>query len=155
MKKSKKTPKPTFVMATICLNFSYAQLKERSPEESQLQLYQYGFSGFKSGRKSSFKIKKSVDNSGRTIIVRNYTIEQLFALAYGAGTPFSKEQIIIDVREPKKLQEIRCYKLFVPQQEIDSFYAIMQQNLKMEFPHYKITIERTDNEKFMIITDAE
>jgi hypothetical protein len=151
MKKSKLT----FLMATICLNFSYGQIKEKSPEQNQLQLYQYGFSGFKSGYKPGFKIKKDVANRGKTIIVRNYKIEQLFAIAYGAGTPFCEEHIIIDIADPKKLQEIRCYKLFVPQDQIANFYTIMQQNLKMEFPDYKITVERTDDKMFMIITDAD
>nr|WP_294875087.1 hypothetical protein [uncultured Pedobacter sp.] len=151
MKKSKLT----FLMATICLNFSYGQIKEKSTEQNQLQLYQYGFSGFKSGYKPGFKIKKDVANRGKTIIVRNYTVEQLFAIAFGAGTPIAQEQVIIDVAEPKKLKGIRCYKLFVPQDQIANFYIIMQQNLKLEFPDYKITIEYTDNEKIMIITDED
>ena len=151
MKKSKLT----FLMATICLNFSYAQMKEKSPEQNQLQLFQYGFSGYKSGYKPGFKIKKDITNRGKTIIVRNYTVEQLFAIAYGAGTPISHEQVIIDVADPKKLQEIRCYKLFVPQNQVINFYAIMQQNLGMEFPDYKITIERTDDKTFMIITNLD
>jgi len=133
-----KTTKLTFVMATICLNFSYGQMKEKLPAENQFQLYQYGFSGFKSGYKPGFSIKKEVANRGKTITVRNYTVEQLFAIAYGAGAPINKDQIIIDTIEPKKLQEIRCYKLFVPQHQIDSFYTIMQQNLHMEFPDYTI-----------------
>jgi len=153
--KNMKKPRLTFLMATICLNFSYSQMKEKSANQKQLQLYQYGFSGFKSGCKPGFKIKKKSGDKGKTIIVRNYTIEQLFAIAYGAGTPISHEQVIIDVADPKKLQEIRCYKLFVPQDQIVNFYGIMQQNLSMEFPKYKITAECTDNEKFMIITDAE
>jgi len=146
--------KLTFLMATICLNFSYAQLKEKLAEQSQLQLYRYGFTGFKSSHKPGFKIKKDVANGGKTIIVRNYTVEQLFAIAYGTGTPLTQEQTIININEPKKLQEIRCYKLFVPQDQIANFYTIMQQNLKMEFPGYKVTLEHADHEKFMIITDG-
>jgi len=141
-------------MATICLNFSYCQIKEKSPAENQLQLYQYGFSGFKSGYKPGFRIKKEIANRGNTITVSNYTIEQLFAIAYGAGTPISKEQIVIDVAGPKKLQQIRCYKLFVPQQQTDNFYSIMQQNLHLEFPEYMIALEKRGNEKCMIITNA-
>lgn len=144
----KKTTNPALVMATICLNFSYTHLEEKS----KLQLYQYGFSEFKSGYVRDLKIEK--DSRGQTIVVCNYTIVQLFAIAYGAGAPINKDQIIIDTIEPKKLQEIRCYRLFVPQQQIDSFYTIMQQNLHMEFPDYKITIRRVESEKFMIIVDA-
>jgi len=150
-----KTTKLTFVMATICLNFSYGQIKEKSSAQNQLQLYQYGFCGYKSGYKPGFKIKKEVANRGKTITVRNYTVEQLFAIAYGAGTPINKEQIITEVMEPKKLQEIRCYKLFVPQHQIDSFYTIMQQNLNMEFPDYIITMEKRGNENCMIIKDID
>nr|WP_068890594.1 hypothetical protein [Pedobacter panaciterrae] len=143
--------KPTFTMATICLNISYCQLKEELSEQSQFQLYQYGFSGFKSGYTPGLRIKKN--SRGNTLTVLNYTIEQLFAIAYGAGTPISYNQTIIDVRERVKLQEIRCYKLFVPQQQTTNFYTIMQQNLKLEFPDYQVTIELIDNEKYMIITD--
>ena len=142
-------------MATICLNFSYGQMIEKSPSQNQLQLFQYGFSGFKSGYKPGFRIKKEVANRGKTITVYNYTIEQLFAIAYGAGTPISKEQIVIDVAEPKKLQQIRCYKLFVPQRQIASFYTIMQQNLHMEFPDYIVTTKQRGNQIFMIITDED
>ena len=155
MKRSKKPTRLTFVMATICLNFSYSQMIEKSPTQNQLQLFQYGFSGFKSGYKPGFRIKKEVANRGKTITVCNYTVEQLFALAYGAGTPINHEQVIIDVAEPKKLQQIRCYKLFVPQQQTDSFYTIMQQNLHMEFPDYIITTKQRGNQIFMIITDED
>ncbi|WP_449436234.1 hypothetical protein [Pedobacter steynii] len=148
-----KTTKLKFVMATICLNFSYAHLKEKSSAQNQLQLYQYGFTGFKVGQKPGFRIKNEMANRGKTIIVRNYTVQQLFAFAYGAGTPIGSMQVIIDVAEPKKLQEIRCYKLFVPQQQIDNFYIIMQQNLHMEFPDYAIAVERRGNKNYLIIKD--
>jgi hypothetical protein len=121
-------------MATICLNFSYTHLKEKSTKQHELQLYQYGFSGYKPGYASDLKIKK--DNSGQTFIAINYTVEQLFAIAYGAGNPINEKKITIDVMNPDKLQEIRCYKLFVPQQQIANFYTIMQQSLKLEFPDY-------------------
>ena len=150
-----KTTRLTFVMATICLNFSYGQMKEKSPAENQFQLYQYGFSGFQSGYKPGFRIKKEIASRGKTITVRNYTVEQLFAIAYGAGTPISKEQIIIEVTEPKKLQQIRCYRLFVPQQQIENLYTIMQQNLHMEFPDYIVTMEQRGDENYMIIKDAD
>ena len=89
------------------------------------------------------------------MIIINHTIEQLFAIAYGDGASISKEQIIIDVIEPKKLQEMRCYKLFVPQHQIDSFYIIMQQNLTMEFPDYIITVESIGNKNYIIIKDID
>ena len=146
-----KISKPTFVMATICLNFSYGPSKAESPIHNQFQLYRYSFLEFKSGHTPSHRVKKH--SRGKTITVINYTVEQLFALAFGAGTSINQEQTIIDVIDRKKLQEMRCYKLFVPQQQIDNFYGIMQQNLNMEFPEYKIKIEPIGNEKYMIITD--
>jgi len=142
-------------MATICLNFSYDQMKERSPTKNQLQLYRYGFLGFNSDYKPGFRIKKEIANRGKTITVRNYTVQQLFAIAYGAGTPINHEQVIIDVMNPEKLQQIRCYKLFVPQQQIDNFYTIIQQNLHMEFGDYKITIDYRGKENYMIIKDTD
>ena len=140
-------------MATICLNFSYSHLKEELPMHNELQLFQYGFLGFKQGHEPNLKIRKN--HRGQTIIAVNFTVEQLFALAYGAGTPISEEQTIIYVAEPIKLHEIKCYKLFVPQQQTANLYMIMQQNLNMEFPDYKITTESIDNKKYMIITDQE
>ncbi|ATP57596.1 hypothetical protein CPT03_14495 [Pedobacter ginsengisoli] len=62
-------------------------------------------------------------------------------------------QVIIDVAEPKKLQEMRCYKLFVPQQQIDAFYTIMQQNLHMEFPYCALAVEQRGNKNYLIIKD--
>nr|WP_068892241.1 hypothetical protein [Pedobacter panaciterrae] len=147
-----ETSKPTFIMTTICLNFSYLHFKEKSAQQSELQLYQYGFSKFKSGEWPDLNFEK--DNSAQTIVVVNHTVEQLFAIAYGAGTPINQQQTIIHVKNTYRLQEIMCYKLFVPQQQITNFYTIMQQNLNLEFPDYKITIELIDNEKYMIITDT-
>ena len=57
--------------------------------------------------------------------------------------------------DSKKLQQIRCYKLFVPQQQTDNFYTIMQQNLHMEFPDYTVTTKQRGNQIFMIITDED
>ncbi len=145
--------KPAFEMATICLNFSYSQLKEESPMHNELQLFQYGFLGFKQGHEPNLKIRKNY--RGQTIIAINYTVEQLFAFAYGAGILISEQQTIIYVSNPVKLQEIKCYKLFVPIQQTANFYMIMQQNLNMEFPDYKITTESIGNKKYMIITDQE
>ena len=67
---------------------------------------------------------------------------------------FNQEKTIIDVINTYKLQEIMCYKLFVPQQQIANFYSIMQHNLNMAFPDYKMTVEIIGNERFMIITNA-
>lgn len=139
-------------MTTICLNFSYIHLEEKSVHQSELQLYRYCFSGFKPGYEPGLKIKK--DKRGQTIIAINHTVEQLFAIAYGAGARIDQDETIIDVTNTYTLQEIMCYKLFVPRQQRANFYSIMQQNLNMEFPDYKIAIEHVGNEKFMIITDA-
>ena len=144
---------PTFIMATMCLNFSYTKLKEKSTQQNDLQLYQYGFSGFKSGYTPSLMIKRN--DRGQTLTILNYAVEQLFALAYGAGTPINPTQTIIDVTEHIKLQEIRCYTLFVPQQQIANFYIIMQQNLNIEFPDYIITVQKRGNENYMIIKDID
>jgi len=133
MKRSGKSIQPTFIMATMCLNFSYTHLKEKSAQQSELQLYQYGFSGFQSGYAPGLKIKKN--NNGQTIIIINHTVEQLFTIAYGAGNLINKKKSIINTMNPSRLQEIRCYKLFVPQQ-IANPYTIMQENLKLEFPEY-------------------
>lgn len=63
-----KTSKLTFLMATICLNFSYGQIKEKSPEQNQLQLYQYGFCGLNLATSQALKLKRMLRIGARPLL---------------------------------------------------------------------------------------
>src|SRR5215217_4999312 len=92
-----KTTTPLIVMVAFCLNLSYGQEKQKcsmlakpsranslavKPKNSAAnQPYKYDFSGFRSGYKSGYRISNDDFMKGKSIIVRNYTITQLFALA--------------------------------------------------------------------------
>jgi len=145
----------TFAMAALCLNFCLAQDKQKA-SSSVNQPYKFDFSGFKSGYKSGYRITDDEFMKGKSITVRNYTITQLFALALGAGKHgIPADHIIIDVREPGKLNQLKCYQLVVPFYLTDNFYIIMQQSLHEEFPEYIVKMERRGTEYFMLIIDKE
>jgi hypothetical protein len=145
----------TLVMAALCLNLSYSQTKQKCPDQNKPQTFQYGITGFKSGYKPGFRISEHKFDKGRTIMVRNHSITRLFAIALGAGTTICDEQIILDVKEPKKLSQIHCYKLVVPSWQTDNFYTIMQQNLNAEFPGYLVAMECRNDKYFMVIKDRD
>ena len=134
------------------------------------QPYKYAFSGFKSGYKSGYRISDDEFMKGKSITVRNYTVTQLFALAMGTGQmkktvmtdksyepmpAIQAEKIIIDVRQPEKLNQIRCYQLVVPFYLTDNFYVIMRQSLNEEFPEYMVKMERREGGDYMVIKDKE
>jgi len=100
---------------------------------------------------------------GKTIVVRNYTITQLFALALklriakdaSDKQTSGNDQIIVEVRQPEKLKSLHCYKLVVPFYLTDNFYVIMHQSLNEEFPQYVVKMERRGGEDVMVIRDKE
>jgi hypothetical protein len=151
---TKKT-KITFVMATLCLNFCYGQPKSKSPIDTTATIFKYGFTGFKSGYPSGYRMNRDAFGNYKTITVRNYTITQLFAVALGAGRQIREEAIMKEVREPKKLDAIYCYKLMVPAWQADNFYIIMQQNLNLEFRDYQASMEERNGKYYMVIRDKE
>jgi len=130
-----------------------AKTKCLSPLE--LKGCQFGITGFKSGFKSGYVVSKNSFMKSKAIVVCNYSLMRLFGLAMGAGEPFCPENIIIEVREPKKLEQLYCYKLIVPPAQVDNFYTIMLQNLLLEFPVYAVTMECRDNREIMLIKDKE
>ncbi|MES2454256.1 MAG: hypothetical protein V4594_01895 [Bacteroidota bacterium] len=166
------------VLAALCLNICYGQDKQSCSEQPKAlqknkrikagvqpvnstvnQPYKYAFSGFKSGYKCGYRISDDEFMKGKSITVRNYTVTQLFALAMGAGemksTLVQAEKIVINVRQPEKLNQIRCYQLVVPFYLTDNFYVIMQQSLNEEFPEYIVKMERREGGDFMVIKDRE
>ncbi len=167
------------VMAALCLNFCYGQSKitnlnkgncatgqaaskSNGNASPQANLpYKYDFSGFKSGYKSGYRISNDDFMKGKSITVRNYTITQLFALALrlhpandtSTEQARGKDQIVIDVRQPDKLNALHCYQLVVPFYLTDNFYVIMQQSLIEEFPEYVVKMERKGDANCMVIKD--
>jgi hypothetical protein len=157
----------TIIVAALCLNFCYGQEKKNCPKPtktSQNQPYKYDFCGFKAGYKPGYRITDDEFMKGKSITVRNYSITQLFALALRLQNPnkdtskeqaINKDQIIIDVRQPDKLNTLYCYKLVVPFYLTDNFYIIMQSSLNEEFPQYIVKMERRGNTDVMVIKDKE
>jgi len=156
------------LMAALCLNFCYGQeaakqskipFKNAKPHPASAhQDYVYAITGFKSGYKPGYRIDEQEFVKGRSITVRNYNIIQLYKLALEAGVPecaIDSAHILVDVREPKKLQAIHCFKLVVPFYQTDNFYIIMQRCLNGEFSEYTVKMESRGKESFMVIRDRE
>ena len=172
---------PLILMALLCLNFCYAQDKKNCPKPAKTsqgitakpdikpnnasvnQPYKYDFSGFKSGYQPGYIVTDDAFMKGKTIVVRNYTITQLFALALrlriakdaSDKQTSGNDQIIVEVRQPEKLKSLHCYKLVVPFYLTDNFYVIMHQSLNEEFPQYVVKMERRGGEDVMVIRDKE
>ncbi|RZM00935.1 MAG: hypothetical protein EOO88_58300 [Pedobacter sp.] len=89
------------------------------------------------------------------ITVRNLPIVQLYAIALSLGKQICEDQIVLDVRDPKKLWELRCYQLIVPAYQVDNFWVTMHQNLNLEFPDYIATMEMRNNLMHLVITDKD
>jgi hypothetical protein len=150
-------------MAALCLNLSYSQTKlkcpthtnKKCPDPCKLQSYQYGITGFKSGYKPSIRITEDKFDKCKILMVRNQSLTRLFAIAMGAGTAICDEQIILEVKEPKKLSKLHCYKQIVPPWQTDNFYIVMQQILNREFPVYMASMEYRDNKYYMVIKDRD
>ncbi|WP_285056642.1 hypothetical protein [Pedobacter ginsengisoli] len=173
---------PLILMALLCLNFCYAQDKKNCPKptkpsqvitakpgikpnnSSVNQPYKYDFSGFKSGYQPGYIVTDDAFMKGKTIVVRNYSIIQLFTLALrlqkgnidtSKEQAIGKDQIVIEVRQPEKLNTLYCYKLVVPFYLTDNFYIIMHQSINEEFPQYTAKMERRDGADVMVIKDKE
>ncbi|RZK65395.1 MAG: hypothetical protein EOO92_26400 [Pedobacter sp.] len=150
-----KKTKLTFVMATLCLNFAYSQNNQQTKAEQAMKVFKYGFCGYKSGYKPGVKISNDLFAKGKMITVRNLPIVQLYAIALSLGKQICENQIVLDVRDPKKLWELRCYQLIVPANQVDNFWVTMHQNLNLEFPDYVATMEMRNNIMHLVITDKD
>ncbi|MHA4894630.1 hypothetical protein ACXZ1K_07765 [Pedobacter sp. PWIIR3] len=150
-----KKTRLTFVLATLCLNFAYGQEKQKCKIDNTFSVFKFGFCGYKTGYKPGIKISPDTFGKGKTITVRNLPITQLYAIALNCGKQLCDDNIILDVREPKKLQELRCYQLIVPYNQLDNFYVIMHQNLNLEFPEYAAKMELRNNLNYLVITEKE
>lgn len=150
-----KKARLTIVLALLCLNFAYAQDKHGRKSEQTAKDFKYGFCGYKSGYKPGVKISNDVFGKGKMITVRNLPIVQLYAIALCMGKQISEDQIVLEVRDPKKLWELRCYQLIVPANRVDLFYVTMHQNLNYEFPEYLASMELRNSTMCLVISDKD
>ncbi|SDJ95070.1 hypothetical protein SAMN04487898_105132 [Pedobacter sp. ok626] len=146
------------VVALLCLNFgAIAQLHPRNItcKKDTVTSYKYGFSLFKTGYKSYTRITPSQFAGWRRIISYNQTLVELYAVALGAGNTFSNERVVIEVREPEKLNKKYCYELNVPAYLVDNMFVIMHQNLLYQYPKYVASVVCINGSAWLKITDKE
>jgi len=137
-------------VATLCLNFSvFGQKKNcNSQHVSSCKL---GFSEFKGGIAPYSKLTPSTFDNWRRLIVYNKTIPEMYAIAFRA----SECDMIINVRNPEKLNIKYCYELNAPPELVDNFFVIMQQHLYYQYPDYTASIEYKNGKSYLIIIDKE
>ncbi len=145
-------------MVLLCLNFtafSQKRLKNITCKKDSVTQYKYGFSAFKTGYKSYTKVTPSNFSDWRRIISYNQTLPELYAVALGAGSTFHSNRILIDVREPEKLNKRYCYELNVPSHLTDNLFVIMHQNLQYQYPDYIASVVKINGLDWLKITDKE
>lgn len=141
-------------VATFCLNFSAFSQKVNCKKDT-VTAYKYGFSNYKVGFKSSTKVTPSRFNAWRRIISYNQTIPELYAIAIGAGNTIASNRVIIDVREPEKLNKKYCFELNVPPHLVNNIFTIMHQNLLYQFSEYNVSVEYINGLQCLKISDKE
>ena len=124
-------------------------------EKDAVTSYRYGFSNFKGGFETVAKITPMQFGEWQRIIVYNQTLPQMYAIALGAGNTISDRNVIIEVRDAKKLNSLHCYELNTPLHLNDQMFAIMRQNLETHFPNYVAVIEQRCGKNYLVIKDKE
>ncbi|MFA4868084.1 MAG: hypothetical protein WC623_07795 [Pedobacter sp.] len=145
-------------VATLCLNFNafgQKKLKNIACKKDTVTQYKYGFCPYKTGYKSYTKITPSHFSSWRRVISYNQTLPELYAVALGAGNTFSQNRVIIEVREPEKLNKKYCYELQVPAYLCDDMFIIMHQNLQYQYPDYISSVVQINGVNWLKISDKE
>lgn len=142
------------VMAFLCLNNSVrAQSMDCDPKV--VSRCKYGFTSFKTGFKPETKLTPSSFNKWRRLISYNHTPIQLYAIALGAGSPISSERLIIEVKNPERLERKYCYELNTPPELVDNMFVIMLQHLQYEFPDYIATLVPKNGITYLKIEDKD
>lgn len=125
----------------LCLNLCYGQTTRS---------YVYRFSGYKEKGKNGYLVKDTPFKSAKSIIVTNYSITRLFALAFRLE---NHKRIIINVRQPEKLKKLYCYKLVVPYNHEDDFYVLMQKSMNEQWPEYSVKMQMKGKDYCLMIRD--
>lgn len=127
-------------MAMLCLIFNAnSQINSK---------YKWGFSSFKIGFDSYSKITRN----GTRLIVYNQTIPQMFAMSLGI---VSDDRILIDAKQPKKLNVKLCYELNTTPDISANMFVLMQESLSYQYPEYTARIICKHGKVYALITDRE
>lgn len=100
----------------------------------------YGFAPYKAGYPSVSKLTPSTFGNWKRLIAYNFTLAELYAIAYGAGNTISDAKSRVDVRNPEKLKAKYCYELNTPPELADGMFVIMLQHLEDRFPEYTASV---------------
>ncbi len=145
-------------LATLCLNFngfSQKRLKNIICIKDTVTAYKHGFSPYRAGYKSYTKITPAQFSGWRKIISYNQTLPELYSVALGAGNTFPSNRVIVEVREPEKLNKKQCYELIVPPHLVDDIFVIMHQNLLYQYPEYIASVVQINGLNWLKINDKE
>jgi hypothetical protein len=132
-----------------------AQKKKLPCDPSSTSRCNYGFASFKTGYPSISKLTPSTFGKGKRLIAYNFTLSELFAIAYGAGSTVPDTRVILNVRNPEKLKAKYCYELNTPPELVDDMFVIMLQHLEYNFPEYTAHVSYINGADHVVVTDKE
>jgi hypothetical protein len=115
----------------------------------------YGFSAFKLGYPSVSKLTPATFGNWKRLIAYNFTLTELYAIAYGAGSTIPDTRVVLNVKNPKKFKSKYCYELNTPPELVDNMFAIMLKHLEDRFPEYSAHISYYNGADHVIVTDKE
>lgn len=115
----------------------------------------YGFSAFKLGYPSVSKLTPATFGNWKRLIAYNFTLTELYAIAYGAGTTVPDTRVILNVKNPEKFKSKYCYELNTPPELVDNMFVIMLKHLEDRFPEYTAHISYYNGADHVIVTDKE
>jgi hypothetical protein len=132
-----------------------AQTKKLPCDPSSTSRCNYGFAPFKLGYPSISKLTPSTFGKGKRLIAYNFTLSELFAIAYGAGNTVPDTRVVLNVRNPEKLKAKYCYELNTPPELADDLFVIMLQHLEYNFPEYTAHVSYINGADHVVVTDKE
>lgn len=145
-----------YLFLSLSTTNSVSAQKTKLPcDRSSVSRCNYGFAPFKLGYPSISKLTPSTFGKGKRLIAYNFTLSELFAIAYGAGNTVPDTRLILNVRNPEKLKAKYCYELNTPSELADDLFVIMLQHLEYNFPEYTAHISYINGTDHVIVTDKE
>jgi len=132
-----------------------AQKKKPDCSPESISKCKYGFAPFKIGYSSVSKITPSLFGDWKRLIAYNFTLAELYAIAYGAGSTIPDDKLMLQVRNPEKLKAKYCYELNTPPELADNMFVLMLQHLEYQFPDYTAFISYQEGKNYIVVTDKE
>lgn len=152
-------------------------LYENSALAGRVPIYHATLSGYAEGLTGRYHIGIDTVTDrgvkfGNKLTCTNQSILWLFNVAYSAGGfPFDvRSNIRIDVADPSRITTTKsgmeylqwleegngyCYELIVPEDQKDSLFSFMRQDLRRLFPQYQAKIEEEKTEAYTLtVADA-